>query len=817
MDIVPLDQIQDSDAAQVGNKATSLATMLRAGLPVPSGFCIKASAFGSVPSSFSADLASRVVDAYQQLGGGRVAVRSSAIAEDSDGTSFAGQHDSFLDVQGGDEVLNAITRCLKSLRSARAIAYRQEHRAGAGHEPGAAVVVQNFVGCQVTGVLFTSDPLHPDQHRVVIEACNGPQDGVESGEVTPDRYVLHPTTGHLIERRLATATGQLDTADVQASAEKEKGCLDDRQLAELGGLGRQVEALFNRPCDIEWGLADGRFWLFQARPITATAAEREQLRRDEIASLAAAAAPGGTVWTRFNLSETLPEPTPMTWAIVNRFLSAKGGLGGMYRDLGFRPSPALNERCAYDLICGRTYCNLSREPQMYAGAMPWIHDFATLKMSPQRALNPQPQLDLAQAGWSFWLLLPVHTGNTFLAALRMRSTREAFADYFSRELAPSFERKVARESELDLGSLTAKQLWERLNYRIERTLSDFARDALKPAALAASLISEMERVLRTEFGAEQARTWVKQLLAQASLPAQTDLAQAIRRLASGQLSRADFLHQFGHRAFNEMELAQPRWRECPESVDAILETIPRQHGSDAGNRPTTAELTDLSSQRSPALLARLDQTVAELRTYVLLRETAKNQLMKGYALIHDALVEIDRRHRLDGGVFYLTLSELPQLIAGEDLSNTIKDRRRRRRIALSIDVPPVLFSDDLEAIGRPRSIPHTAAFQGTPLSPGVAEGQVLLVTSPSEVSALPPDHILVCPSADPSWTPLFLQARGLIMEVGGLLSHAAIVAREFGVPAVAGIAGIHRLLRAGQRVRIDGTTGRVVLLENPAS
>src|SRR5262249_764195 len=156
-----------------------------------------------------------------------------------------------------------------------------------------------------------------------------------------------------------------------------------------------------------------------------------------------------------------------------------------------------------------------------------------------------------------------------------------------------------------------------------------------------------------------------------------------------------------------------------------------------------------------------------------LRETAKHYLMKGYALIRRILVELDRRYELGGGIFYLVPEELPRLVSGEDLSARIAERRQRRALALSLEVPPVLFSDDLEAIVRPLVCAGTDVFQGVPLSAGVAEGPALVLHAPVR-SALPAEsYILVCPSTDPAWVPLFLHARGVVMETGGVLSHGA--------------------------------------------
>jgi pyruvate,water dikinase len=186
--------------------------------------------------------------------------------------------------------------------------------------------------------------------------------------------------------------------------------------------------------------------------------------------------------------------------------------------------------------------------------------------------------------------------------------------------------------------------------------------------------------------------------------------------------------------------------------------------------------------------------------------------MSGYALIRRALVELDRRHRLDGGVFFLTPDELPRLLAGEDFTGTIGQRRKRRALQLGLELPAVLFSDDLEAIGRDVPLDGAAVLTGVPLSAGAAEGPALVLEHPCVEAQPAAGYILVCPSTDPAWVPLFLEARGLVMETGGVLSHGAIVAREFGLPAVAALPGVMRRIRTGQRLRVDGSKGTVMLL-----
>jgi pyruvate,water dikinase len=213
-------------------------------------------------------------------------------------------------------------------------------------------------------------------------------------------------------------------------------------------------------------------------------------------------------------------------------------------------------------------------------------------------------------------------------------------------------------------------------------------------------------------------------------------------------------------------------------------------------------------------LARLEPEFSRACDFLGLREAAKHYLLHGYDLIRRLLLEIDRRHNLNGGVFYLEPDELPRLLARESLDSLITARRKERQIALSIEVPAVIFSDDLEAIGRappPVASGDGLEWQGTPVSAGIAEGEALVLTEPPATVPERAGFILVCPSTDPAWVPLFLKCAGVVMETGGILSHGAIVAREFGLPAVVGIPDVYRRLQTGQRLRVDGNSGKITL------
>ncbi len=435
------------------------------------------------------------------------------------------------------------------------------------------------------------------------------------------------------------------------------------------------------------------------------------MRREEMAALASKADPGGTVWSRFNLSEILPDPTPMTWAIVRRFMSGRGGFGLMYRDLGFDPDPALDEEGTYDLVCGRPYCNLSREPRMQYRTMPFEHPFTALKSNPQKALYPQAILNPARGGWRFWLLLPLTCVKLIRSAVRVRSLSQTFAKKLREEILPGFAQETSREAGQDLTQADTKALLDRLEYWIERTLCTFARDSLKPTALAGIALATLERNLTRPLGAERTRTALGELVMGVRPDQEADLPGAISQLAAGQLDRAAFLERFGHRGSHEMELAQPRWSEDHAALDRITVGQVSQPATDSKGRlenlpheKANWESIATEAKLSPSQRTALENELQTLHTYLSLRETAKHYLMRGYALIRRILIELDRRYKLDGGIFYLTPEELPRLAAGEDMKPIIAERRKRREIALSLEVPPVLFSDDLDAIGRPASL-----------------------------------------------------------------------------------------------------------------
>ena len=817
-----LDQPGEETAEQLGGKGWNLRILLQAGLPVPTAFCITSDAYRTARNAshgaptVDAELRQQVIAAYRELGAGSVAVRSSATAEDGAAASFAGLQETVLGVEGEAELVAAVERCWRSLDSERARVYRREQRI-ADDAVAMAVVVQRMVPAEVAGVLFTRDPQDASGQAMLVEAAWGLGDAVVSGRVTPDRFHIDRAAGSVISVQISCKPFRI-TPEGERPIEFERqvaACLTPPQLVELAKLGRKVEAYHGEPRDIEWAWAEGKLWLLQSRPITVAGAhEREQARQQQIAALAALADPRGTVWARYNLAEVLPTPTPMTWAIVSRFMSGRGGLGRMFRSLGFDPDPIFDELGYIDLVCGRPYVNLSREAKMHFRGFPYVHDFAAIKADPRKAFYPTPTPDRAQVNWRFVLRLPGFVFKMLRATVKIASAKLVQAANLRDSILPEFARRVRAAQQTDLQKLNNSELLEFLQTWTTATLDDFASESLKPAAIVASALGELNKGLAPRMGVEEAGEAVRSLLSGVYFPSECDLAPALGKLAAGETTLAAFIENFGHRGPQEMELAKPRWREAPGQLRIVNHQQPKNMLVD-GTAPLNERWQAIAIKANlPRSENRaLQRELATAHTYMVLRESGKHYLLLGYELIRLAICEVGRRSGLGDDVFFLTPDELPRLLAGDDMSPTARERKRRRSVLLSLEAPPVIFSDDLEAIGRPPEIVGGDHLRGTPVSAGVAEGPALVLTEPVACDDVADGFILVCPSTDPAWVPLFLRARGVVMETGGILSHGAIVAREFSLPAVVGIGNVQSLLRTGQRLRVDGNTGLVYLLD----
>lgn len=713
----------------------------------------------------------------------------------------------------------AIETVFRSWENDRAVRYRQHH--GLTHLAGTAITIQSMCPAEFSGVLFTAHPVNTEFPHMILEASKGFGEAVVRGTVTPERWVIHKHTGEILEHYF---NGPI-------AGNSDQSLLTKLQIEELYHYGKGIEHIFGHPCDIEWSFSrdDGKLYLLQARQIKQTSSDEttdlETIREEEIQRVEELAAGKPTIWSQFNLSEILPEPTPMTWDIVRHFMSGKGGFGQMYRDLGFSPDPSLDEVGIYDLIAGRPYCNLNREPRMQSRYLPFEHPFELIKKNPNMALYPVAKLNPRKASWGFWMRLPVLFVQLLWSASKLKKMNRNFARRFREEIVPPFIAETQDALKIDMEKLDPASLLVQLDHWRKRTLFDFARDSLKPTALAANAMGQLERIITQVLHAkssasdrpspvpeanhfEEARRFIRELCMGITNDDGSDLAHAMQRLSAGDMTQEQFLLNFGHRGPNEMELSQPRWVEQPMRVTLEARQVSKQNGHKIDPKTLLSEwcmAQGLTSQQQQMLQVELNN----LHTFVALRESAKHHFMRGYFLIRRYLLELDRRFQLKGGIFFLTTKELPELVKGKDFKEIIEQRKRERRLLLKLSMPQILFSDDLQAIGKETQHDIASSVVGIPLSAGIVEGTALVLDAIPEILPTEENYILVCPTTDPAWTPLFFQARGLIMETGGMLSHGAIVAREFGLPAIAGIPNVHKRLRTGQRVQMNGATGEV--------
>ncbi len=839
-------EIDEDDLLHVGGKGLNLGKLTRAGFTVPPGFCVTTDAYRfsvenlseqNVSSVKEVELAPELIEAVlkacEELQTDTVAVRSSATAEDLETASFAGQQDTFLNVQTA-EIIDALKACWASLWSERAIAYRQTQ--GISNEGLAmAVVVQEMCQADVSGVLFTVSPY--DENVSIIESNWGLGESVVSGNITPDSFQISRKTGEVLEKTVASKREMITESGVSevSTSQQNIASLTDEQLKQLVQFGIQVETLYGQPMDIEWALADNKFVLLQARSITTQTqkqisvdgidGEIAKFREAEIQILNTLSDTRCTIWSHHNLAEVLPAPLPMTWMIMKQFMSGEGGLGKAYRSLGFYPSKKVDKNGILDLICGRIYVNLNREAELFFDGYPLVHNFAELKQQPQKAMYAQAALDIKHSAPSFWFKLPLYIVRMTKAEMQLRKFRTGFDQELTTQIFPQFREDVENEQKSSYSKLSDVELVNKFRVWCLKTLDEFAPKVLTATVLAAFSLQRLEIALKKCIDETNATNLASKLISGISGNLTVETNEKLQQVANDEMTLEDFIKEYGHRAVGEFELAQPRWRENTDYLKQIIASF--RHDTVENNQETQEQVARQIEQREAAekelaqitekktgLRKQIESELDFTRRYMPFRETAKFYLMLGYEQIRRSLVELDDRYNLNGGIFYLLPDELNQLIDGKEFGDVISDRKAQRDLLLQIEVPDVIFSDSLDSIGSPLSIDATDTYTGVGVSTGVAKGQARVLMKPSDIEPTERDYILVCPSTDPAWTPLFLHAAGLVMERGGLLSHGAVVAREYGVPAVANIPNATQNITDGQILQVDGNQGKVSIISD---
>ena len=721
-------------------------------------------------------------------------------------------------------LVHCINAVFGSWHSERAEAYRHRHHIRG--LPGTAVNVQAMFPSEVSGVVFTRDPSQPDANRMVIEASLGLGESVVSGEVTPDRFLVERET-----LAIATTVGRKHAAMSAfgggAAPVRDPGaaCLTEEQVRELAGLSLRMEAHFGYALDIEFGLAEGRFGLLQSRRIRGLEVLEEvaKARAAEADRLLQLSGGKRKCWVVHNLSETLRAPTPFTWGVVRRFMSGDGGFGRMYTALGYRPSERVRREGFLELIAGRIYADPDRAAELFWDALPLTYTVEEV-LADRNALDHAPtRLDPDRADARFLGHLPVSLWRLARASRRMKRGRAGALERFQKAILPPYLDYVAAERARDLAALSEAEVIGALHERRRRVLDEFGPESLLPGFFGGLAFDDLRSHLAELAGAEDGGRVAEELTR--GLDGDMTFTQdaMLLAVARGEASLADFLAQFGHRCVGEMELATPRWRENPSWLEGVIRNLAARKG----RTPTEIHDSNVAARREmearlPALLKgwgasvfreRLERDMREAQALLPYRETGKHYLMMGYELIRLAAEELARRWDLGGRFYYLEPEELETFAScREERMAAIEARRVRHPAWQRLWLPEVIDSEALDRFGEAPKVESAESWTGVAVSPGVATGPARIVIDPQTAGDLGAGYVLVCPSTDPGWTPLFLNACALVVERGGVLSHGAIVARDFGIPAVV-VEGATRAIADGVKVRVDGNSGHLSVVD----
>jgi len=806
-----------SDVRVAGGKALNLGKLLNAGFPVPDGFAVTTEAFRRSAKDGSLempdDVAHAISAAYRALGSPVVAVRSSATAEDMAEASMAGQYETILDVSGVAAVLDAVKRCWASLDTPRTRAYLAKNNIPLA-DVAMAVAVQILAPADVAGVLFTANPRIGSRTEMVIDASYGLGESVVSGIIQPDTLVIDRATGEIKQATIGSKEtwikpGTHEPLPVEESA-RQKSCLNASQVRDLWKLGLHVMAYFGSAQDIEWAIAGGKVYLLQSRAIT-TLEEAESYGRclsETRAQLRAAKVDGRGDWVRHNISETLPHPTPLTWSVIRHFMSGDGGFGEMYSAVGFDPSPVVRREGFLDLIAGRIYMDLSRGPEMFFENLPFRYDLDLLRLDPDAAQGA-PTIPFGSATARFQA-----AGKLNSTTAKLRALAQELDKKLENEIIPAFVAWVQVEKKRDLTQLTSAEFLALWQEREQRAMTLFAPQSLLPSLISAMAIADLTTFCAEHFWDDDAGA-LANVLSSGAPPDHTTLsAQGMYDIANGKRTVADWLEEFGHRAPEEFDLATPRWRERPDAVATmaghLLGAVSPLVTHEKRGEDSRRRATELAATLSAGDRADFQEHIELVRRYLRYREDGKYFLMLGYDLLRDLALEAGRRLEIGDDVFLLRHEQLRDaLTTGFAPLHAIDQQRLTRAAESRVTLPHVITETEIETLGEAVAFAGGDRITAFSISSGVCTGPVRIVFSPTEAGDLGKGYILVCPSTDPNWTPLFVNAAGLIIERGGTLSHGAVVAREMGLPAVV-LDGATQLFTDGEVISIDSNSGAVL-------
>ena len=525
-------------------------------------------------------------------------------------------------------------------------------------------------------------------------------------------------------------------------------------------------------------------------------------------------------------------PTPLTWDIVCDFMRGEGGYGRMYVDFGYRPSKRVRDEGFLELICGRIFTDPERAAEQFWESMPFKYDHDEILKDP-RILEAAPtKFDADGADEKFLFRLPGTLWAMFRSSRLTKRARRDAIRVFRDEVLPPYRAYLAEKREQDLSVLATPQLLDELRDRMDRIMTGFGKESLKPGFFGGCARADLEKLLVQLFGPQEGGRLCQVLTSGLDGDSTMEQNDVLFRVAvhrhngengDGAMLNA-FLDRYGHRAVAEMELAVPRWREDPTYIEQIVDrqNVAPEHAPEhlhkANQERRFQAIKDLPEMLKKwggsSLREEIEQLAAEAQALLPYREIGKHYLMMGYEQIRGVLLEFGRRFKLGDDVFYLRLAELAAFEKEPAKYAALAEKRKVEwQCAQKLDLPDVINSAELEALGLRRTFAAASELPAVPLSTGVVIGTARVIFNPGDAQDLGSDAVLVCPSTDPSWTALFTTITGLVVERGGVLSHGAITARDFGLPAVA-CPNATQLIKHGTKVRVDGDRGQITIIED---
>jgi phosphohistidine swiveling domain-containing protein len=816
--LISLDDPACEAPALVGNKAATLAVLRRAGFEVPPGVVVPADALRSLDDDLPATLRAALVDVPDLLGPGPWAVRSSSTAEDSEQASFAGQFETVLNVDLGG-LADAVLRCRRSGLADRVKAYAGDRGTGS-----MAVLIQPMIAADAAGVAFTTDPVS-GKHRTVIEAVEGLGERLVSGAATPERWTVE-------------ADGSID-APSGATA------LDAEQARAVGDLARRVEEHLGRPQDIEWAIAGGSLWLLQARPITTLPSAAP-----ELIPIPIEVPPG--YWTR----DAFHEPVPITpfgkVMLTDQVLKVLPVVFAEFGILIDRPEVALIGGWIYNRVVPLG----APPPGRRGGSRP----------------NAPPRWLLA----ALMRLHPAIRRRTRAAREAIASDLAATViRRWTDEWRPEHREDIERALALELGSMSHQELVAQLDHRLELVahpaharvavawwilvyeLAEACRELLAWDAARMLTLLEGLSTTSTEPGRQlahlaqlaRANPAIKQLLASVDETTPARLSGVNAEFAR---AFSDYVEANGHRAVR-IEVIDPTLAEVPHHLLRLVadqlerEFSPDDVADEARRRRSQAadEARSLLESHPEADRARFERALTRAReAYPAWEDRVWWTQSVQTALLRYLGLEIGRRLVKHGqlatvdDVFFLEAPDARSaLLDGADRRDTARVGKGRRAWAMANPGPymygappsgeppfdllprPARFVNEAvmwgiaQFFGSPGGQEEEGVVAGTPASAGRYTGTVRVVMGEHQFDKIRAGDVVVCPTTSPVWSVVFPSMGALITDSGGILSHPAIIAREHGIPAVVGTGNATRVLNDGQRVTVDGNTGRVELAE----